>query len=191
VANFKVELKRRIQDKVYERICQYYENGEEKPPKPRAPDFELDQVSPHVEDFNNSWKNTAYIFFAENLPGCCCDLETIKETMRSLNKKNQNKKNCMPKINKEQFPPSEKHEYGYCLYVGSCKKNIKTRMTSHLGKLSGTYGLHLREWWTKKNESVKIFVLRFEDNISEEYLSLIEDSLWKSFKPLFGKNGPR
>ncbi|MDR2491395.1 MAG: hypothetical protein LBD20_08345 [Spirochaetaceae bacterium] len=191
MVNFKAELKRRIQDKVYERVCQYYENGEEKPPKPQTPDFEFDQINQDVEFFNNSWKNAAYIFFSNDLPDCCCDFETTKETMESLNKRNQNKKNCMPKINKEQFPPLKKHEHGYCLYVGSCKKNIKTRMAHHLGKLSGTYGLHLGEWWTKKNDTVKIFVLRFENNINKEYLSLIEDSLWESFKPLFGKKGPR
>jgi hypothetical protein len=31
----------------------------------------------------------------------------------------------------------------------------------------------------------------FGENISDNYLSLIEDVLWDKYKPLFGKRGPR
>jgi hypothetical protein len=186
---FEAELKKRIQNGVYNRICLFYEGQDEKPPMIQAPDFTLEQQNdPDIEKIDKTWKNTAYLFFAPEVPNCCKTPEEAKKTFASLNKKHG--RNCMPRVNTGHFAePGKLHKYGRCLYVGSCEKNIQTRMKHHTGKLSGTFGLHLGEWW-KKNP-IQIFFLIFADNIAGEYLSLIEDALWDECKPLFGKRGPR
>lgn len=81
------------------------------------------------------------------------------------------------------------HQYGQCLYVGSCRDKLHDRMKHHLGELSDTFGLHLGAWWGKN--PIQIFYLIFADSVTPEYLSIIEDILWNSYKPLWGKKGPR
>jgi hypothetical protein len=155
----------------------------------QAPDFTLEQQNDlNLEKIGNTWKHTAYLFFAPEVPDCCKTPEKADIFFKNLNEKNG--KNCMPQVNAGHFAePGKLHKYGRCLYAGSCKEDIRGRMKHHLGKLSDTYGLHLEEWW-KKNP-IQIFFLVFADNITGEYLSLIEDALWDEYKPLFGKRGPR
>jgi hypothetical protein len=184
---FKSELKKHIEEKANEKISQYFEPQGVNPPALKAPPFELKELKPDVEEFDNSWENVVYLFFAEELPDCCNEINLAKGKKKELNE--TNKKNCMPRVNKDQFPPQKKHEYGYCLYVGSCREKIKKRMEHHLGNLSNTSGLHLAAWWNVK--PVKIFALFFENAISADFLSLIEDSLWEAYTPIFGQKGPR
>jgi hypothetical protein len=184
---FESELKERIQKGVHAKICLYYEKQEDKPPMSHVPDFTLEQQNAlDLEKVDSTWKNVAYLFFAPEAPDCCKTPEEAKKLFAKLNK--WRGKNCMPQVNVRHFknPP---HNYGRCLYVGSCKKTIRTRMKHHLGELSGTFGLHLGEWW-KKNP-IQLFFLVFGDAIAGEYLSLIEDVLWEKYMPLFGKKGPR
>jgi hypothetical protein len=189
---FEAELKKRIQEGVYRIICLCYGDQEEKPPMTQAPDFTLEQQSDlDIEKIDKTWENTAYLFFAQEMPDCCKTSEEAKKFFASLNKNSKKKygRNCMPQVNAGHFEKPEKpHKYGRCLYVGSCEKNIQTRMKHHLGKLSGAFGLHLGEWW-KKNP-IQIFFLVFADNIAGEYLGLVKDALWDECKPLFGKRGP-
>jgi hypothetical protein len=188
---FEAELRERIQKGVYDKICLYYENQEDKPPTTQAPDFTIEQQNDlDLEKIDNTWKNTAYLFFAPEIPDCCKTPEKARKLCEKLNEKNKKHKNrnCMPDINTGHFE-NLAHKYGRCLYVGSCKGKMQDRVKHHLGKLSGTYGLHLKEWWGKA--PIQIFFLVFGENIAGEYLSLIEDALWEAYKPLFGKEGPR
>jgi hypothetical protein len=159
----------------------------------QAPDFTVKQQNyPGIEEIDKAWKNTAYLFFAQEMPDCCKTPEEAKKFFENLNKNSKAKygRNCMPQVNTKHFAePGKLHKYGRCLYVGSCKEDIRGSMKHHLGKLSGAFGLHLGEWW-KKN-SIQIFFLVFADNIAGEYLSLVKDALWDECKPLFGKRGPR
>jgi hypothetical protein len=188
---FKAELKERIQEGVYGKICLYYGDQEEKPPKIRAPDFTVEQQNDlDLEKIDNAWKNTAYLFFAPEVPDCCKTPEEAEKLRKNLNEENKKHKNgnCMPDVNSGHFE-TPAHKYGRCLYVGSCRNNIRGRLKHHLETLSDTYGLHLGEWWGKT--PIQIFFLVFGGNIAGEYLSLIEDVLWEAYKPLFGKKGPR
>jgi hypothetical protein len=183
---FEVELKERIQDGVHGKICLYYKKGHE-PPMTQAPDFTIEQQNAlDLEKIDSTWKNTAYLFFTPEIPDCCKTPEEAKKLFTKLN--NKHGKNCMPQVNAGHFE-NPAHKYGRCLYVGSCKEKIRDRIKHHLGGLSGTYGLHLGEWWGKT--PIQIFSLVFGENIAREYLSLIEDVLWEKYGPLFGKKGPR
>jgi hypothetical protein len=186
---FEAELKKRIQEGIYRIICLNSGDQDEKPPVTQAPDFTLEQQNDlDIEKIDKAWKNTAYLFFAPEVPDCCKTPEKADIFFKNLNEKYG--KNCMPQVNAEHFAePGKLHKYGRCLYVGSCEKNIQTGMKHRFGKLSCVYELHLREWW-KKN-SIQIFFLVFAGNIAGEYLSLIEEALWDECKPLFGKRGPR
>lgn len=186
---FKTELKKSIQEGVYHKICLYYEKQKQKDiPQVQAPDFEIefqDDLALDIEKVK-PWKNVVYLFFAPNIPDCCGTWEQAKKMRDELNKEHGS--NCMPQVNAEHFGGNP-HKYGQCLYVGSCRDNLHTRMKHHLGELSGTFGLHLAEWWGEN--PIQLFYLVFADNVEPEYLSLIEDVLWEKYKPLFGKKGPR
>jgi hypothetical protein len=188
---FEAELKRCIQDGVHGKICLYYRNQEYKPPKMkiRVPDFTIEQQNDlDPEKINNTWKNTVYLFFTSKIPDCCRTSEEVKKEFEKLNKRHG--KNCMPQVNTGHFEkPICTVLPEHCLYVGSCKEKTQNRVKHHLGELSGMYGLHLGEWWGKT--PIQIFFLVFPDNISGEYLNLIEDVLWEAYRPLFGKKGPR
>ncbi|MDR2865729.1 MAG: hypothetical protein LBV68_08985 [Spirochaetaceae bacterium] len=146
---------------------------------------------PEPEEIDTLGKNVVYLFFAQELPVKCNDAEKAKTIQKDMNAENKKQfdSNCMPQINEAHWgnPPMT---HGYCLYVGSCKDNIKNRMKHHIGDLSTTYGLHLDAWWDK-SKSIEIFVLQFGENITGGILNLIEDTLWVKYKPLFGKKGPR
>jgi hypothetical protein len=105
---FVCEIKKVIEDRVYEKMCQYYEGQEDKPPKSQAPDFEAVPLKKlDLKNIDNSWENLVYIFFAKELPAFCKNLEDTKNL--------------------------KKHKKGYCLYVGSCRNTPKDRMEHHLG----------------------------------------------------------
>jgi hypothetical protein len=142
---FENELKKRIQEGVHGKICLYYRNQEDKPPMIKAPDFTLEQQNDlDIEKIDNTWKNTAYLFFALEMPDCRRTPEEAKKLFEKLNKRHG--KNCMSQVNAGHFEwPAKPHKYGRCLYVGSCKEKIQTRMKHHLVELSGTFGLHLEE----------------------------------------------
>jgi hypothetical protein len=189
---FEAELKERIQNGVHDKICLYYGNQKEKPPMIQAPDFTIEQQNDlDMEKIDNTWRNTAYLFFAPEIPDCCKTPEKTKKLFEKLNEENKKCRNgnCMPDVNNAKHFENPAHKYGRCLYVGSCKEKIRDRIKHHLGKLSGTYGMHLGEWWGKN--PIQIFFLIFGENIAGEYLSLIEDVLWEKYMPLFGQKGPR
>ena len=80
-----------------------------------------------------------------------------------------------------------------CLYVGRSYGKIITRMKQHLavGNLSrNTYSLWLKDWFkeSKLPREIEIYFLEFE-NMSSEHIYMIEDLLWKSLSPLFGRPG--
>jgi hypothetical protein len=146
---------------------------------------------PAQKEFDCTWKKAAYLFFAQELPPCCKRPEDVQTCWKTINAKSKenHRANCMPQINTEHWQEAPDKQ-GYCLYAGSSNNNIKSRMKHHF-ELSGTYGLHLDAWWPRENKPLAIHVLKFGETVSAEYLSLIEDTLWEHYKPLFGKKGPR
>ena len=71
------------------------------------------------------------------------------------------------------------------LYVGSSRKNLKSRLLQHAGQCyKGTYALHLKNWFEGQ---IKITVKEY--NVSDSVLQLIEDGISFELKPAFGKAG--
>jgi NurA-like 5'-3' nuclease len=76
------------------------------------------------------------------------------------------------------------------LYVGR-SRDMGTRVRQHLGAdLFKPYALHF-ELWAKNNAiEVTIDYMRFEDR-DDLLVQAIEDGLWESLKPAFGRKGSR
>jgi hypothetical protein len=80
-----------------------------------------------------------------------------------------------------------------CLYVGS-SGNIMTRMKQHLAsdtlKSRKTYSLWLKDWFGKSGlpQTIEIYFYIFKGMTSDE-IYMIEDLLWRSLSPLFGRSG--
>jgi hypothetical protein len=74
-----------------------------------------------------------------------------------------------------------------CLYVGSSRKIID-RVKEHWGIVNfSTYAMHLKDWLLKDNPNdVVITIWAVPD---EQYLQIIEDGLWRYYKPIFGRLG--
>ena len=78
-----------------------------------------------------------------------------------------------------------------CLYVGS-SKSITQRIKQHLGYAHpAIYSLHLKSWPNLPKTSVSIEILKYPGDVGQDVLQAIEDSLWQSSMPLFGKQGAR
>jgi hypothetical protein len=193
-------LKKAITTGIDKKIRNYVYFGQKVSlPKIKAPEFDLPEPFPFiienldyspVKEFVKEKRNILYIFTADELPGDCKTFEGAKEKIQALNvlNKKERNQNCMPELKNTNWTGN--HAYGYCLYVGSCREKANSRIKEHFDKRSKTYGLHLSEWWSRK-KPIKMFVLVFKENFNKGYLSWIEDILWETYKPLFGKKGPR
>jgi hypothetical protein len=76
------------------------------------------------------------------------------------------------------------------LYVGR-SKTLRARLKQHLGAEGrGVYSLHLQRWATGNNAEIAVSIMKF--NGAEDLLvQAVEDGLWASLKPAFGRKGER
>lgn len=82
------------------------------------------------------------------------------------------------------------HMHTDTLYVGRSKK-LRTRLRQHLGAESrGIYSMHLQRWATGNDATVGISYMKFE-RMEDLFVQAIEDGLWASLRPLFGRKGER
>lgn len=76
------------------------------------------------------------------------------------------------------------------LYVGRSKK-LKGRLTQHLGtEQRGIYSMHLQRWATGNDAKISISYMKFEKQ-EDLLVQAIEDGIWSSLKPAFGRKGER
>lgn len=76
------------------------------------------------------------------------------------------------------------------LYVGR-SKTLKVRLRQHLGAENrGIYSMHLQRLATGNDTKISISYMRFE-NKEDLLVQAIEDSLWASLRPAFGRKGER
>jgi hypothetical protein len=98
---------------------------------------------------------------------------------KRLGKKNQD----LPQINHS----NNDSEY---LYIGRSQK-LRNRIRQHLGlKYRGTYAMHMKSWSTSLNEEVAIYYFRLE-NYDNILVQTVENSLWETLKPCFGRKGEK
>lgn len=80
---------------------------------------------------------------------------------------------------------------GPTLYVGS-SENILRRLGEHLGKAHpGTYALNMQHWCPEFEGKVIVSVQLLSSDTSRECRQDMEDALWNSLQPIFGRLGAR
>lgn len=94
---------------------------------------------------------------------------------------------------------TRKNDRAYCrlnpasalLYVGS-SSDLDSRIKQHLGfGNKGTYAMQLRHWLPEREGMLRIQAWRFSKEIDGAVVQAIEDGLWASNKPMFGRQGAR
>lgn len=94
---------------------------------------------------------------------------------------------------------TRKNDRAYCrlnpasalLYVGS-SSDLVSRIKQHLGFGSkGTYAMQLCHWLPDIEGSLRIQAWRFSKEIDGTVVQAIEDGLWASTRPMFGRQGAR
>lgn len=74
------------------------------------------------------------------------------------------------------------------LYVGR-SKSLKTRLRQHLGAGgAGVYAMHLERWATGIDADLSISYMQFV-NQHDLLVQAIEDGIWESLRPAFGRKG--
>ena len=92
---------------------------------------------------------------------------------------------------------SRKNDRAYCrlnpaspmLYVGSSSA-LDSRIKQHLGfGNKGTYAMQLCHWLPELEGTLRIQAWRFSQEIDGAVVQAIEDGLWASNRPMFGRQG--
>lgn len=83
---------------------------------------------------------------------------------------------------------NDKHSITPFLYVGS-SKNLRKRFKEHCGICNeATYALKFRDWLTDFPAKIEFHYCQIHTE-DQEILQNLEDGLWLSVKPIFGKYG--
>jgi hypothetical protein len=76
-----------------------------------------------------------------------------------------------------------------CLYVGS-SQSLAKRLGDHLGYgASGTYALQLQYWARPLSLRVELVCAKYADATPYSVVQTLEDALWESKAPMFGRQG--
>ena len=77
------------------------------------------------------------------------------------------------------------------LYVGG-SEGIRRRLKEHIGVASAkTYAMNMQRWCPEFDGFVTVRVQTFSSAASRECRQDIEDALWDSLQPIFGKRGSK
>jgi hypothetical protein len=99
---------------------------------------------------------------------------------------------ALPRISGKEHWNHQEGKKSKCLYVGSSHE-IAGRVIQHFWKCAkGTYSLHLADWtwWDEKNK-VQIDIWDASKIKSDIHLQIIENIVWATYKPLFGRAGTK
>ena len=76
-------------------------------------------------------------------------------------------------------------------YVGS-SWNLLKRIEEHLGYgAKDTYALQIVHWAGAMNLEIEVICAEYPEGIEKEILQTLEDTLWDTLKPMFGRKGQR
>jgi hypothetical protein len=116
-----------------------------------------------------------YVISASNLDCAAAIANAFKERVRCF---------AAPRDNAS-------HAGSIVLYVGSSEK-IKTRLKEHLFEANPkTYAMNLKRWFPQIEGSIRVKIQPILGSPSREIRQDLEDSLWRKFKPIFGKTAGR
>jgi hypothetical protein len=114
--------------------------------------------------------------------------EDIKGEFKKLKKTTTS----LPRINDKSHWDHQEKTKSKCLYVGS-SHDIAGRLIQHFWKCAkDIYSLHLIkwDWWNEKNK-VQMAIWDASKITSDIHLQIIEDIVWKEYRPLFGRPGAK
>lgn len=84
----------------------------------------------------------------------------------------------------------DSHSNSIYLYVGRSQK-LRSRLKQHLDAGSvGIFAMHMLRWSSGIDAKIKIYCYRF-DQQATLIMQALEDSLWDSFLPMFGRKGEK
>jgi len=79
--------------------------------------------------------------------------------------------------------------HGSCFYVGS-SQSLAKRFKEHLGfGASETYALQLTHWARPLDLKLEFVCAKYPDGTTPEVIHALEDTLWQTRKPMFGRQG--
>lgn len=115
-----------------------------------------------------------------------CDTETF-ETIRArfdeLLKEPQ-REYRLPQLNRNVIQKTT-------LYVGG-SEGVRRRLKEHIGKAaSGTYALNFQRWCPEFDGTITVMVQPFSPDAGRDCRQDLEDALWETLRPIFGKKGAR
>lgn len=94
------------------------------------------------------------------------------------------------KTSKDYPRLNNKNQETKTLYVGR-SKTLRSRLKQHLGAEDrGVYSLHFQRWATGNNAEITVFIMKFS-GVENLLVQAMEDGLWASLKPAFGRKGER
>jgi len=135
--------------------------------------------------YSDEYKETDFIYFFEIQSA---NLELMKKIFDRLYglRKTQNSVGFEGK--KDICRPI--HSESACLYVGRSQK-LRSRLKQHLDAGSeGVYAMHMLRWCLGIEATIRIQCYRF-DQQPNLIVQALEDGLWESFRPMFGRKGER
>ena len=78
---------------------------------------------------------------------------------------------------------------GTCFYVGS-SRSVATRLKEHLGfGAKATYALQLIHWARPLSLELTFVCAKYAESTPYEVVQALEDTLWETKKPMFGRQG--
>lgn len=78
---------------------------------------------------------------------------------------------------------------GKCFYVGS-SQSVAKRLTEHLGYgAKKTYALQFIHWSRPLSLHLEFVCAKYPDNTPSEVVQALEDTLWETKAPMFGRQG--
>jgi hypothetical protein len=76
-----------------------------------------------------------------------------------------------------------------CFYVGS-SQSVAKRLNDHLGYgARGTYALQLHHWARPLSLVLEFVCAKYADNTPFSVVQALEDTLWQTRQPMFGRQG--
>ena len=93
------------------------------------------------------------------------------------------------KTNRRAYP--RLNAQGTCFYVGS-SQSVARRFEEHLGfGARGTYALQLVHWAQPLSLELDFVCAKYAENTPTEVIQALEDTLWETRRPMFGRQGRR
>jgi len=89
--------------------------------------------------------------------------------------------------NDRAYPRLNAH--GTCFYVGS-SQSVAKRLREHLGYgAKATYALQLIHWARPLSLELEFVCAKYAENTPPEAIQALEDTLWETKRPMFGRRG--